>query len=186
MPSHLLPGGRRVLLLDALATAWVLAWLLLALLISDEVRGLRALSVSAERSGRAVQEVGSALDAIDVPFVGDRIDEAAKSVAAAGESTVQSARRTRESVSDLQLLLGLAVALIPVSPVLLIYLPLRVVGERERRALRALRVRARSDPELAALLERRKVLEMSYRRLADVQDRRPAEMAATRVGSARR
>lgn len=197
MWAHLLPGGRRVLLLDALAAAWILAWLILALLIADEVRGLRALSVTAERTGRAVQEVGSALDAIDVPFVGDRIDEAAKSVTVAGQSTVESARRTRESVNDLQVLLGLAVGLIPVSPVLLIYLPLRVVDVRERRALAALRVRARSDPELAALLARRTIEEMSYRRLVGVEGRpwaeRPApegrgaaEVTAARVGTDRR
>ncbi len=194
MQTRLLPGGRRVFLLDAFAIAWMVAWITLGLLVVDEVRGLRALSVTAERTGRAVQQVGAALDAVDLPFVGDRIDDAAKSVTAAGESTVASARRTRDSVSSLQMLLGLSVGLIPVSPILLIYLPLRITDVREQRALRALRARSRTDPELAALLAQRSLQDMSYRRLRDADgrpwaeqslaasERRPAAVAAQRAG----
>jgi hypothetical protein len=111
--------------------------------------------VTAERSGRAVEEVGRTLDALDLPLIGDRIDAAAQAVTEAGESTVASARRTRESVSDLRVLLGLSVGLIPISPVLLIYLPLRLACLRERRALRALRLRAQTDPDLDRLLQLR-------------------------------
>jgi hypothetical protein len=171
MRAHLLPGGRWITAMDVAAIVWIAAWAFIALRVSDEVAGLRELSVTAESAGRAVNEVGAALGSLDLPFVGERLDRVAGSVTDAGRRTVDSARASRESVRELRVLLGLSIGLIPVSPLLLIYLPLRVAHARERRALRVLFTRAESDPELARLLERRALEHMSYRRLRDLPGR---------------
>jgi hypothetical protein len=58
-----------------------------------------------------------------------------------------------------------------VSPLLLLYVPLRIAHHRERRALRTLTARARTDPQLRELLERRELEHMSCRRLRDLPGR---------------
>ena len=169
--AHLLPNGRWLLAMDIAAVLWIAAWAFIGLRVSEEVAGLRELSITVESSGRAMQEIGAALSALDLPFVGDRLERVATSVTDAGRRTVDSARASRESVRNLRVLLGLSIGVIPVSPLLLIYLPLRIVHHRERRAIRTLVVRARTDPELRELLDRRALEHMSYRRLRDLPGR---------------
>jgi hypothetical protein len=86
-------------------------------------------------------------------------------------------------VNDLSVLLGLAVAVIPSLPLLVLYVPLRAARLRE----------AGDDPQLEELLARRAVQNLPYHRLArvtrtpwrDLADGRYAALAAAekqRVG----
>lgn len=136
MSSHLLPPRRWVVAADVLVVAWIAAWLFMGVRVHDEVEGLTELSATISRAGGAVEETGRALDELNVPFVGDRIDEAATRVVDVGRDTRLSGRTARDSISDLSTLLGVSVALIPLSPILFLYVPVRVGRIRDRRAAR--------------------------------------------------
>jgi hypothetical protein len=136
MSSRWLPSTRWIVAVDALVIAWIAAWLFMGMRVHDEVEGLTELSATISRAGGAVEETGHALDELNVPFVGDRIDEAATRVVKVGRDTRLSGRTARDSISDLSTLLGVSVALIPLSPILFVYVPVRLGRIRDRRARR--------------------------------------------------
>jgi len=136
MSSRLLPSHGRIVAFDVLVVAWIAAWLFMGVRVHDEVEGLTELSATISRAGGAVEETGRALDELNVPLVGDRIDEAATRVIDVGRDTRLSGRTARDSISDLSTLLGVSVALIPLSPILFLYVPVRLGRIRDRRATR--------------------------------------------------
>lgn len=105
----------------ALAVLWSAGWIWVGLEVAAEVRGLRQLSETVVSVGRAAEEAGSTLaDLDDVPLVGGRLEQPAQRVIEAGESAVESGRISRESTSNLSTLLGISIALIPSTPLLLL------------------------------------------------------------------
>ncbi len=168
--DRLLPFGRKIWILDAVAVVWVILWIVLGLRVAEEVRGLTKLSQTVSQTGRGVEQVGDALGGLGgVPLVGGQIGRAARELQEVGRDTQRSARQARESAENLSLLLGVSVGLIPSSALFLFYFPSRMTMERERRALRRLLDRAREDPELDRLLRRRSLATMSYRQLESAE-----------------
>ena len=174
--------GAWIIAVDVLVVVWVIAWLLLGLRVHDEVEGLTELSRTISTAGGAVEETGRALGDLNIPFVGDRIDRTAAQVTEAGRDTRISGRTARDSIADLSTLLGLSVALIPSSAILLVYLPVRIARVRERRALRQMLARFGDDESLERLLAHRALQTMSYQRLRSVGDRPWADLAQGRYG----
>ena len=162
----LLPLGRAQTLLDVAVVLWVATWIALGAAISGEVRGLRQLSLTVTRVGAAVQQTGQTLQTLgSVPLVGGRVADAARSIDAAGASTVQSGRQSRASIQTLTWMLGLFVAVIPAVAVLGFYVPLRVATFRDRRALGRLLTAHGDDPALRRILAERALLTTPYRHL---------------------
>lgn len=189
MNNRALSFGGALLALDALVVAWVIAWAVAGLRVADEVDGLTELSATVSSTGGAVAETGEALGSLNVPLLGDRVDDVAQEVEQTGRETQASGRTARESISDLSTLLGLAVALIPSSPLLVMYVPMRIARTRERRALRRLIRVAGDDPRLEALLAERARHQLSYRRLAHADARPwqpPDEEQCARLAEAER
>lgn len=120
--------------LDLLLSFWAVAWIVVGLVVAQEVRGLGQLSDTVGSVGRAVTSVGEV--ARGLPLVGSRLAGPADQVETAGRDAVASARATRNTARRVGALLGISIALIPSLPVLLLYVPGRVSAERERRALR--------------------------------------------------
>lgn len=166
--------------IDVLVVVWVVAWLLLGLRVHDEVEGLTELSRTISNAGGAVEQTGRALGDLNIPFVGDRIDRTATQVTEVGRETRISGRTARDSIADLSTLLGLSVALIPSSAILLVYLPVRVARVRERRALRRLLERFGDDETLERLLAHRALQTMNYQRLQSVGERPWVDLAEGR------
>lgn len=172
-----------IVAVDLLVIMWVVGWLLLGLRVHEDVEGLTELSTTISRAGGAVEETGRALDAFDIPLVGERIDRTAKEVTDVGRETRISGRTARDSISNLSTLLGLSVALIPMSAVLFAYLPARVARARERRAMRQLLERFGGEPTLERMLAHRALQTMSYRRLQrEFGDRPWVALAEGRYG----
>ncbi len=156
-----------LIIVDVLLMIWAVAWVAVGVQVAHEVDGLSRLSDTVATVGRAVDSSGQALESIaGIPLVGDRVRGPAARVREAGRSALASGRRSRESVHNLSPLLGFAVALIPTVPLLAIYLPLRVVGLRERRAVIRLVREHRDDPRLSRLLAQRALSRLSYGDLA--------------------
>ncbi len=165
----MIPAGRRLLVLDVTLALWVAVWLILALQVAQEVRGLAELSTTVSRVGTAVEESGRVLSGLgELPLgLGDRLEEPARRIEEAGRSAVSSGSSSRDSVESLSVLLGLALAVIPSLPVFGFYLPLRLGYVRERRALLGAIASARGHA-LEEFLARRAVERLSYRRLRRV------------------
>jgi hypothetical protein len=172
------PPHRWIVVADVVVVVWVGAWLLVGVRVQHEVEGLTELSATISRAGGAVEETGRALGSLNVPVIGERLDDAATRVTQTGRDTRLSGRTARDSIADLSTLLGVSVALIPFSPVLFLYLPMRLGQMRERRAMRRLLERHRDDPGLERLLAHRALQTMSYRNLEqDVEGRFWADLA---------
>ena len=163
-----LPAGRRLIALDVALALWAVVWVVLALEVATEVRGLSDLSSTVSRVGTAVEESGKALSELtNLPLgLGDRLDEPAKRIEEAGRSANASGRSSRESVDSLSKLLAVAIGVIPSLPLLGFYLPLRVGYVRERRALG----RAGHDADFQQLLARRALTNLSYHQLEKMGD----------------
>ena len=170
------PGPRAIIVVDAFVVLWIVAWLVVGVRVDNEIEGLTELSATISQAGGAVEETGQALGSLDVPLIGGDIDRVAERVAQTGRDTRQSGRTARESIDDLSTLLGAAVALIPASPLLFLYLPMRVARVRERRALKRLLRGAADDPVLDRLLAHRALQTLPYHRLAAL-DGRPSSAA---------
>lgn len=175
-----LPGSRSVFVIDVLVALWIVAWLILGIRVSNEVDGLRELSATISEAGGAVEQTGQALGTLDIPLVGGRIDDVAARIQETGHDTRLSGRTARESISSLSTLLGLSVALIPLSPIVFLYLPARVAHVREGQALRRLLDRGARDPQFDRLLAHRALQTLSYRELDALGGRPWADLAEGR------
>jgi hypothetical protein len=150
---------RSLLVADLVVAAWVVIWVVLGLLVIREVRQLEDLSDTVVTAGEALDQTGDglrgtseglreahrALQVIEsLPFVGreieenlegaaDRLDEIAQEVEETASSAQASGRSSKDSVQDLSIVLGLAVALVPTLTLLAAYAPFRSL--RLRRTL---------------------------------------------------
>ncbi len=183
MSTHWLALHRWIVAVDLVVVVWVVAWVVVGVRVHDEVKGLTELSATISSAGGAVEETGRALASLDIPLVGGALDDAATRAVDVGRDTRLSGRTARESIADLSTLLGVSVALIPLSPILFLYLPVRLARIRERRAMRRLLDRFGDEPGLERLLAHRALQTMSYRRLDRELGGRPwMDLAEGRYG----
>jgi hypothetical protein len=114
-----------------LLVAWVLLWLGIGAWTGYEVNGLRRLSTTVVSAGVAVQTTGEALQRFgSIPLVGGDLGRIGGEVRVAGVSAQVSGRASRGTIDTLAVLLGLAVGLIPIGPVVLLVLVLRRLPRR--------------------------------------------------------
>lgn len=167
--AALTSGRARVLAIDVALGAWAVCWVVLAVLIATEVRGLSDVSRTVSTTGAAVEQSGLLLERLGaLPIVGDDVRREAEQVAEAGRQARRSGASSRQSVRRLSVLLGLAIAILPSAPVVL-YLPWRIRLARERRALRRMVARrGLGDAALLEMLARRAAQRMPYRTLLAV------------------
>lgn len=155
--------------LDVAVAVWAAIWLALAIVTALEVRSLRQLSTSLVRSSDVLADTADVLASIqDVPVIGSRVDEVQDSVRAAAESTRSSGLESRNNITDLSVLLGVLIFLIPVLPVGFLYLPLRVSWNREVNAIKEGLAVARDDPRFTAFLAERALHNMGFEKLRDL------------------
>lgn len=106
--------------------AWCAAWIALGVWTGYEVNALRTLSNTVVQAGVAVKSTGDALQRVgSIPLVPGDIGRIGRQVSEAGVSAQVNGRASRSTVDTLAILLGLAVGLIPVGPVVLLFLLLR-------------------------------------------------------------
>jgi hypothetical protein len=108
--------------LDAFAVCWTVLWIVVGFLVFHEVRGLTSLSDTVVQTGRALDTTSSALGGLaGVPFVGGRVGELARSAHDLAGSAVASGESSRGDVRNLAILLWVAVAAAPTTPLLVLY-----------------------------------------------------------------
>jgi len=168
---------RAQLTLDLILLGWATLWVIVGIAVAREVRGLAEISDTVGKVGQATTTVGETIRSL--PLVGGSLGQSADQISAAGRDAVTSARSARESAHTLGTLLGLSIALIPSLPALVLYVPARVAGARERRELARAVARGR-DPWVDELLARRALVHLPLRRLRKISDDPLADLAAGR------
>ena len=164
-------------LLDVLLLAWAALWVVAGIAVANQVRGLAEVSDTVAEVGRATTTVGETIRSL--PLVGGSLGEPADDISAAGRDAVRSARSARQSADSLGTLLGLSIALIPSLPVLLLYVPGRIGGARERRELGRV-VASGRDPWVDEVLARRALVHLPYRRLREISEDPMADLRSGR------
>jgi len=105
---------------------WCALWLVVGVWTGYELWQLSDLGVTVAGSGRALDSAGSALESLaPVPVVGDRTAELGAEVRANAAQIVDDAGEARGSMRRLAVLLGLAVSLVPSTPVLALHVAVR-------------------------------------------------------------
>jgi hypothetical protein len=184
-----------VLVVDLLVALWALLWIVLGLMVAADVRELTELSTSLSTAGQAVDDSGRALGAIDIPLIGGALDASAQQIQDAGRSVIEGGQSSRETIERLSVLLGLGVAVLPLVPVLVYYLPPRLGRAVEIHSVKRVLADGSGDPLLERFLAHRAAHQLSYRELGrvsrtpwrDLEEGRYSELAAAelrRVGVA--
>jgi hypothetical protein len=110
---------------------WTVLWSALGIWTRHEVETLSRLGSTVVESGTAVKQTGDALQGLRaLPFVGGDVANIGKRVSRAGIDARRSGRESRAAVGHLATLLGLAVALVPIVPMIALYLVARRLARR--------------------------------------------------------
>ncbi len=197
MSRFALPQGRRRSLSVAVLL-WVVLWLVVGAVTGFQVRQLTEVSDSLVESADALDVAGIALQDIGrLPLVGERPEALGNQVRETAREIDRAGAASRETVRTVSVLLGLALVLIPVVPVVAVYLPLRRAGARERKVVKRALADGGHDPLLEEFLAHRAVQNLPYDTLREVSAdawgdlrrgsfRRLANAELTRLGLATR
>lgn len=168
MSTFALPPGRRRSL-TVVVILWVVLWLVVGAVTGYQLRQLTDVSDSLVESGQALDVAGIALQDIgQLPLVGERPEQLGNQVRETAQEIDRAGAASRETVRTVSVLLGLALVLIPIVPVVAVYLPLRRAGSRERRAIKQALAGAADDPVLEEFLAHRAVEHLPYKTLRQV------------------
>ncbi len=196
--STLTPLPARQWVLSLFVALWMVVWLVVGGVTAIQVRQLTEVSDSLVESADALDVAGTALQDIGrLPLVGERPEALGNQVRETAQEVDRAGTASRETVRTVSVLLGLALALIPIVPVVAIYVPLRRAGERERRAVKRALARSPHDPLLEEFLAYHAVYNLPYDTLRQVSAdpwgdlrqrsfRRLANAELTRLGLASR
>jgi hypothetical protein len=159
-------SARAMRRLNAALAIWAAFWVAIASYTAYEVAALRTLSRTVVKAGVATETTGHALAAVSqLPLVGGRIAHLAAQAIAAGASARASGASTGSTIDHLAVLLGIAIALIPTVPLLVLYVPLRLSWRRDRRAVRQAVAMWDGEPGLEAFLARRALAHLPFQEL---------------------
>ena len=171
---------RSLLLADLLTVLWVAGWIFVAVRIAFDVRSLGHLPGTLRSAGRAVETTGSGLSALGhLPFIGRSLAGIGHRVSRTGRSTELTAASTGNSIDQLSVLLPVVVGLLPLVPVLAVYLPFRVQRLRESRSVMQV-LRQSEAGNLRRFLAHRAVTTLSFHRLEAVTGDPWADLEAER------
>lgn len=162
MSSTTAVSRRGIALLDVIVGVWVLSWVVVGLIVGADLRELRQIGDTLDSSARAIGAVSDGLDALsNVPFAGEGLGDVAGTLDETAADVEESAAVTRSSLSELSVLITIAIAVIPGVPTLAGYLPYRVRRFRDRRALRRV-LGDGADDQLERYLATRAVTTQPY------------------------
>ncbi len=157
------PSGRLIHFLDLVLALWVALWIVLGIQVRNEVRGLTELSDTVEAAGNTLDQAGRQLDTLKgLPFVGNRIREVGRQLAVAARSAIHSGESSRSHVNSLSVLLGVAVAVAPTLPLVVLYLPMRRTRIQEVRAVQKAMRQPSGDRVFDEFLARRAAERLPY------------------------
>lgn len=156
-------SARAVRRLDIGVVLWVVAWIVVGGLVWHDIGAQAGLAADVIKVGSAVEDTGSALGVVGgLPLVGGQIAGFSKRIQDVGAEVQRSGRSSRESVNQLAVTVGLALAVLPAALVLLLYLPLRWAWRRDVQAVAWALAARPVDGALEQFLARRAIEALSW------------------------
>ena len=150
-------------LLDGLAGFWLALWLVIGAWTGVTIWQVSDLGDTVTSSGTAINTAGDALVSLGgVPVIGDNTAKVGNQVAGAGTDIADRGQQVKGQLRQLALLLGLAIAIMPTTPVLGLYVPLRHGRRREVAALRRSLRQHGDEPAFERHLAERAVRTLPY------------------------
>lgn len=150
-------------LLDGAVVAWIVLWLVVAVWSAFTIWELSELGDTVTTTGQSIGNAGSALKSLeDLPVVGERPGEVGSDALVAGAEIEARGQLVKSQLQQLAILLGMAICLIPTTPVVGLYVPLRLARRREVRSLREALRRHPDDAALERYLAERAIRAHSY------------------------
>lgn len=147
----------------------MLLWLIVAVWSAYTIWELSELGDTVSTTGQSIGSAGSALKSLeDIPVVGERPGEVGRDALVAGAEIDARGQLVKSQLQQLAVLLGVAISLIPTTPVMGLYLPLRLARRRELRSLRQALRRHTDDRGLDRYLAERAVRTIPYAELRDL------------------
>jgi len=154
---------------DVILSVWVVMWSAIALVIAFEIHDLTRISDTLVDSSEVLEETGVVLTSLrDVPVVGDRVEDVEREIIEAARSARSSGDASRNNITRLSVLLGLAIAFLPTVPVVGLYVPLRVSWDRDVRAVLKALQESGDDPTFREILARRAAERLPFHQLVEV------------------
>jgi hypothetical protein len=152
-----------VRLLDGMVAFWLVLWLVVGAWSGYTIWQVSALGDTVTKSGRALDSAGNALQSVgEVPIVGDGPGALGDEIVVTAADITTRGQEIKSDLRRLSLLLGLSIVLMPTTPVLGLYLPLRAARRRDVRELRRALTRHGSDPALERYLAERAIDALPY------------------------
>jgi hypothetical protein len=162
-------SARSVRWLDAGVAVWVVVWIVLGVLLWNDISAQAQLSDDVIKIGAAVRSTGEALGVVGgLPLVGDRIGEFADRIETMGAEVEASGQDSRSGIQRAAVIAGLALGVLPAALVLLLYLPARIRWKRYTGAIAAALPGAGSEPAFEQYLARRAVDALPWDTLRDI------------------
>ena len=150
--------------------AWTALWIGLGTATAVELWRLRQLGGTLERSAEALDSAGSGLELVGrLPIVGEgpgRLGAEVRSTAADVEARGHDVRR---SVRSLSVLLGVAIAFIPATPIVGVYLPVHIARRRSVQEVRRAWERWGDEPAFESYLARRALATLPYAAVREIR-----------------
>ncbi len=162
-------SDRRRHLLTFALIVWAVVWIVVGVFTGLQIKKLTEVSDSLVQSGQALDTAGAALQEVGrLPLIGEASEQFGNEVRATAEDVQAAGASSRDTVRSVSVLLGAALVLIPIVPVVGLYVPLRISLARQRRAV----ARALDDidrhPQLEEFLAHRAVQHLTYDTLRQV------------------
>ena len=161
--------SRRRHLLSGVVALWGLMWIAVGVATGLQIQKLTEVSDSLVQSGQALDTAGAALEAVArLPLIGDASADFGNEVRRTAENVQVAGVSSRDTVRTVSVLLGAAVVLIPIVPIIGLYVPLRMSLARERRVVAKALDQIDRHPHLEEFLAHRAVQHLSYDTLSRV------------------
>lgn len=155
-------------LLDGMVAAWLTLWLAVGIWSGYTIWQLSELGDTVSTSGVAIGSAGEALQSLEaIPVIGEEPGDLGRETLTAGQEIEARGQEVKSQLRQLSILLGMAICLIPTTPVVGLYLPLRLARRREVGALGTALRRHGDDPGLDRYLAERALRTVPY---TDIQE----------------
>jgi|SRR5579862_1533976 len=159
----------RIRMLDGVVLVWVICWIAMGVEVGRDIRQLTVVPRTVISTSQAVDGMANSIEQLaNLPVVGSQIRPIVAGVHAQASSIRNSGTATDQSIRELSILLGFAVALAPTTPLLALFIPLRISQEREAVAFRRAVRQQQDDPVFEEFLARRAAEHLPYHRLREV------------------
>lgn len=160
-----------VRVLDGLVIFWIALWLVVGFWSGVLIWQLSDLGDTVTRSGQALRSTGEALQVLgEVPVVGDGPGELGDEVVSTAGDIAARGQEIQTQLRQLSITLGLSIMLMPTTPVVGLYLPLRLARRRELLEVRRALSGAGLDPTLRRYLAERALAHLPYASVRQISD----------------